>query len=352
MDLLWPGLLVLMVLIPILIGLYIWILRRRTRFVVRYSSLSLIRDSLPKHSLLRRHLPFGIFLAGLACLLFALTRPVAILSVPTNQTTVIIAIDASRSMCSTDIKPNRLEAAKTAALGFIKGQNSRTQIGLVVFAGFAAIIQPPTNDQNLLETAVSRITTATRTAIGSGIEKSIDAIAEIDKSIPPSDNSITTGVKPTPVPKGDFATAIIVLLTDGVSNVGDLPVDAAQQAADRGIRVFTIGFGTNANESIPNCGQQFGFGGPQFGYGNGRQYGGGFGRRGIDETTLKEVASMTGGSYYTAVTGEELQKVFEGLPMNLIVKHETMEISVLFTAVGALLAGLAILLSLLWHPLM
>ncbi len=351
MDLIWPGFLLLLVLIPILIGVYIWVLRRKTRNSVRYSSLSLIREALPKYSWLRRHFPFVLFVLGLVSLIFALTRPMAILTVPTNQTTVIIAIDASRSMCSTDIKPNRIEAAKSAALSFIKSQNSQTQIGIVVFAGFAAIIQPPTDDQKLLQIAVERIATASRTAIGSAIEKSIDAIAEIDKSIPPSDSSITNGVIPPPVPKGAYAPAIIVLLTDGVSNVGPLPMDAAQEAANRGIRVFTIGFGTNANESVPNCGQQLGFGGGQFGFGGGRQNGGGF-NRALDAVTLKSVADLTGGSYYTAVSASELQKVFEGLPMDLVIKHESFEISVLFTAVGALLAALSILLSILWHPLL
>jgi Ca-activated chloride channel homolog len=355
MALLWPGFLALLGLIPVLIIIYIWILRRRRRFAVRYSSLSLVRDALPRYSRLRRHLPFALFLIALSSLMLALTRPVSIVTIPTTDTTVILSIDASRSMCSTDIPPNRLEAAKSAALAFIQSQKSNTKIGIVVFAGFAAIIQPPTNDQEMLTDAVQSIVTGRRTAIGSGIVKSIDAIAEINKSIPPSDSGATDGVLPTPVPKGAYAPAIIVLLTDGVSNVGPLPLDAAQQAADRGIRVYTIGFGTDANESIPNCGQQFQGGGDPFGGGGRNSFGGGgnFGgfRRGIDEETLKQVAELTGGAYYPAATAAELQKVFQNLPMNIITKHETMEISVIFTAIGVFLAVLAILLSFAWHPL-
>ena len=355
MALLWPGSLALLGLIPILIAIYIWVLRRRRRFTVRYSSLSLVREALPRHSRLRRHLPFALFLVALSSLMLALTRPVSIVTVPTTQTTVILAIDASRSMCSTDILPSRIEAAKAAALSFIQNQKSNTQIGIVVFAGFAAIIQPPTTDQELLNDAVQSIVTGRRTAIGSAILKSIDAIAEINKSVAPSDGGATDGVLPTPVPKGAYAPAIIVVLTDGVSNVGPLPLDAAQQAADRGIRVYTIGFGTNANESIPNCGQQFQGGGNPFG-GGGQPFGGGGGnfggfRRGIDEETLKQVSDLTGGAYYAAATGNELQKVFQNLPMSIIAKHETMEISVIFTAIGVLLVLLAILLSFAWHPL-
>jgi Ca-activated chloride channel family protein len=207
----------------------------------------------------------------------------------------------------------------------------------------------------MLNDAIQSIDVGRRTAIGSGILKSIDAIAEINKNIAPSDASTTsTSVPPMPVPKGAYAPAIIIVLTDGVSNVGPLPTDAAQQAADRGIRVYTIGFGTASNESIPQCGRGFQGGGNAFGNGNNAFGGGGnFGgfRRGIDEDTLKQVADLTGGAYYPAESASELQHVFKNLPVSLIVQHETMEISVIFTALGALLAILAIGLSFAWHPL-
>jgi len=167
---------------------------------------------------------------------------------------------------------------------------------------------------------------------------------------------------PTPVPHGAYAPDIIVMLTDGVSNAGPLPTDAAQQAADRGVRVYTIGFGTANGSNFPACpnqfqgnepNQQFGGGGRQFGGGGGGQFGGGPGgfRRGIDEATLKQVADMTGGTYYSAESAGELQDVFQKLPTYLITKHETSEVSVVFVALGALLAALAIVLSLRWHPL-
>ena len=166
------------------------------------------------------------------------------------------------------------------------------------------------------------------------------------------------GPQPTPVPRGAYAPDIIVLLTDGVSNTGPPPIEAAQQAVDRGVRVYTIGFGTANGSSFPRCNpqfmgrepgdnQRFGGGAP---FGGGPPGGGGF-RRGIDEATLKRVADMTGGTYYSAESAGELQNVFQNLPTYLITKHETSEVSVVFTAIGALLAALAIALSLLWHPL-
>ncbi|HET7089030.1 MAG TPA: VWA domain-containing protein [Anaerolineae bacterium] len=353
MALLWPGFLLLLGLVPLIVAVYIWMLRRRRHFAVRYSSLALVRAALPHPSRLRRHLPFALFLLALASLVIALGRPVAIVSVPTGQTTIILAIDVSRSMCSTDIEPNRLEAAKAAALSFIQRQPFGTQIGIVAFAGFAALIQPPTTDQEVLQDAIESLAPARRTAIGSAVLKSLDAIAEIDPNVAPSVTDTSPGVEPTPVPQGAYAPEIVVLLTDGASNVGPFPSEAAQQAADRGVRVYTIGFGT-ANEfnpfGGPRCqgGDPFGGGQP---FGGGGQFGGGGFRRGIDEATLKQVADMTGGTYYAAESADELQSVFENLPTYLILKHETTEISVAFTAIGALLAAMAIVLSQIWHPL-
>ncbi len=353
MDLLWPGFLLLLGLIPLIVAVYIWMLRRRWRFAVRYSSLALVREALPHQSRLRRHLPFALFLLALASLVIALGRPVTSVSVPTGRATIILAMDVSRSMCSTDIPPNRLEAAKAAALSFIQRQGSSTQIGIVAFAGFAELIQPPTTDQEVLQDVVESLTTARRTAIGSAILESLDAIAEINKNVAPSVTDASPGVEPTPVPKGVYAPDIIVLLTDGASNRGPWPLDAAQQAVDRGVRVYTIGFGTE-NGAIMDCGQGFQGSDP---FGGGQQSGGGLGfggggfRRGIDEATLKEIAAMTGGTYYSAESAGELQHVFQELPTYLITRPELMEISVTFTAIGALLAALAIVLSLIWHPL-
>ncbi|RPJ03014.1 MAG: VWA domain-containing protein, partial [Chloroflexi bacterium] len=252
MDLLWPGFLLLLGLIPLTVVIYIWVLRRRRRFAVRYSSLSLVREALSHQSRLRRHLPFALFLVALASLVGALTRPVAIVSVPADQTAIILTIDVSRSMLATDIEPSRMDAAQAAAMSFVERQNSNVQIGIVAFAGYAELVQPPTSDQRALKAAIQSLTTARRTAIGSGILKSLDAIAAIDSRVAPSVpvTGAGTGLEPTPVPRGAYAPDIVVLLTDGVSNSGPMPLDAAQQAVDRGVKVYTIGFGTE-NGSIP-----------------------------------------------------------------------------------------------------
>jgi Ca-activated chloride channel family protein len=354
MSLLWPGFLYLFFMIPLAVGAYLVILRRRRRFSVRYSSLSLVREAASKQSWLRKHLPFILFLLALASLVFASTRPVATVLVPSNKATVIMAIDVSRSMCSTDIPPNRLIVAKGAALSFVRENSSGRQVGIVGFGGFAELIQPPTTDLRLLEKAIESLVPARRTAIGSAILRSIDAIAEVDHRVAPSDVNQTTDPASAVVPEGEYVPHIIVLLTDGASNAGPAPLTAAQQAVERGIRVYTIGFGTRNNSSRMNCGD-----GDIFGFGGGfsspfeRRGGGGGGgfRREIDEDTLKQVAGATGGEYYIATSAGELQGVFQNLPTYVIATRETTEISVFFTAIAAFTAILAMVLSMRWHSL-
>ena len=362
MDFLWSGLLGLLVLLPILIAIYVWRLRRGRPSGVRYSSLALIRDAEPGSARLRRHLPVVLFIAALGAIIVAMARPVVILAVPTNQTTIILTIDVSGSMCSSDIPPSRLQAAEAAAAAFIKSQSASTRIGIVAFSGFAEVVAAPTNDQAALLNALQSLATGRRTAIGDGILASIDAISEIDPSVAKSVTDSSTGTAPAPVIKGAYAPDIIVLLTDGASNAGTPPLDAAQQAADRGVRVYTIGFGTaNGGALSATCAPQFqgrepgagggggGFGGG--GFGGGGPGGGGNFPRGIDEATLKQIADMTGGTYHPASTASELGTVFQNLPTNLILKHEVTEVSFGFVGLGGLLAGLAILLGKAWRPL-
>lgn len=358
MTLLWPVLLVLLLVVPLLIALYVVALRRRHP-AVRYSSLSLVAAARPGSSRVRRHLPFALFAAAIAALVVALARPAAVVSVPTSQTTILLVMDVSRSMCSTDIEPNRLIAAEEAAAWFIERQPPGTYLGIVAFAGFAELVQAPTDDRQALLDAVRTLTTGRRTALGSGILAAIDAIAEIDPSVAPSVTELSPGTAPPPVAGGAYAPAIIVALTDGASNAGTDPLEAAQQAADRGLRVYTIGFGTPDGDDVDRaCAARFvgsepmidpfglapGGGGPGSG-------GGGVFRRGIDEDTLREVAAMTGGEYQPAESASELVAAFDGLPTTTVTRHEVVELSVAFVGLGALLVVAAMGLSQLWRPL-
>lgn len=355
MSFLWPGALLVLLLIPVAVGAYIVLMRRRRKFAIRFSSLSIVSQAASHQSWFRRHAVFILFLLALTSLALATARPTATVTIPSNKATIVLAMDVSISMCSTDIAPNRLEAAKDAAQAFIQNHNSGRQVGLVAFAGFAELIQPPTTDTQALHDAIENLTTARRTAIGSAILRSIDTIAEVDDRIAPSDNaSASSGTSELPPSELEKSPHIIVLLTDGASNAGPYPLTAATQAAARGISVYTIGYGTDSNQRSLDCGngfaRDFGFGG--FGFG---PQGGGGGGRGfrlqIDDETLKQVAEMTGGTYYYAASANELEDVFQNLPTFLVATREKIEISALFTAFAVIMIVLAMFLSFRWYLL-
>ncbi len=355
MIFLWSASLLLLFLMPVLVFGYVWLLRRRKKFVVRYSSLTLVREAGGGSSAWRRHVPFAVFLLALTSLIVALARPTAEVTVPSNRSSIILAMDVSLSMCSTDIQPNRIEAAKSAALTFVQSREAGTKIGVVAFAGFAELVQAPTEDRTVLGNAIQYLTMARRTAIGSAILRSIDAISEMDGNVPPIDLTGATSFAPAT----EFSPHIIVLLTDGSSNAGPSPFMAANEAALRGIRVYTIGFGTPNNQSPMDCGFSFLEGGEPsgnnlFGQGGLPFFGGGGGgfRRELDEAALVSIAEMTGGQYYAATSASELQNVFQNLPTYLVLVTENIEISAYFNALGLLLILLAVYLSLRWNPVL
>jgi len=258
------------------------------------------------------------------------------IAVPAGRATVMLVMDVSSSMTQMDILPSRLAAAKDAALSFVERQQANNQIGIVAFASIAQLVQAPSTDSVELERAIRNLTTGRGTAIGGGILTALEAIAEFNQGAAAAANGGGTGSRPTPTTEGKYAPDIVVLLTDGMYNAGIDPLTAAQQAVASRVRIYTIGYGTNDGGRAQ--GNRF-FGG----------WGGGI--QGIDEESLQAIAAMTGGEYYTASSANQLQKVFASLPTVLVTREETMEISVLFAAVGALLVVSAVLLSQVWHPL-
>jgi len=318
----------------------------------------LIRQALPKRSHWRRHLPFALFLFALTCLIIALARPAAQIEVPLSRTTIILALDVSRSMCATDVSPNRLSVAQEAVIAFIKNQVAGTQIGIVAFGGFAETIVSPTRDKEILQEAVTNLTTSRGTAIGSATLKSIDAIAEINTTVAPSGLNLGDEASDFETELATYQPDIIVLLTDGANTRGPDPLSAAQQAADRKVRVYTIGFGTTEFTEMVCTQKQLGVEAlsEDFGRRFNGTFGGGFGGGGnfqrflfIDEPTLQAVADITGGEYYRAENIDQLYEVFLNLPSQIILQMENLEISVFFSALAAISTLLAILLSLLWN---
>ena len=356
MSFTWPLALLSLLTVPLLLGAYVWQLRRKRRAAVRYSSVALIRAAMSKGSRWRRHLPVALFLAGLVSLGVASARPHATMDVPISRTSVILALDVSRSMCSTDVKPNRMAVAQDAARAFVDDQPSGMRIGLVAFAGFAELIVPPTRDRQQLLDAIENLTTARGTAIGAATLKSVDAIASINPEVRPittreSEGTGTTAPAP-PATGTDYVADIIVVLTDGRNTRGMEPADAAKIVAPRRVRVYTIGFGTARPADLVCTPEQLG--GDSFGDGGFGGFGGGFGggfrqARVADPATLKNLSRATGGRYYAAQDAGQLRKVFDELPRQVAQQRKQVEISAAFAALGALLAGAAMLFSLLWN---
>jgi len=353
MSLTWPLALLTIFVVPIVLGAYLWKLRRRRKYAVRYSSVALLRSVLPKGSRLRRHLPVGLLLASLALLGFASSRPQVTRQVPIGRTSIILALDVSRSMCSTDVAPNRLAVAQAAARTFVQDQPEGTRIGIVVFSGFAQLAVPPTTDRKELIGAIDGLTTAIGTAIGSAILKGLDAIAEVNPNVAPVGDAPPATVGP-PGAKG-FVPDIVVLLTDGANTRGIKPLEAVPYAVERGVRVYTIGFGTTQPAAMVCSRTQLGgaaLGGDGGFNGGGFRGGGGQGGSPLvaDEATLQAVADQTGGQHYTAQDTGQLRQVFADLPKDVELQKERVEITAVFAAIGALLAAAAVAASIRWSP--
>ena len=364
MSFTWPLSLLLLLAVPLLGGVYVWQLRRKRKGAVRFSNVALVRAALPRRSRWRRHVPVALFLAAVAGLAVASARPQTRIRVAEGRTSIILALDVSRSMCATDVKPNRLTVAQDAARAFVKSQPAGTRIGIVAFAGFAEEIVRPTTDHKALVAAIDSLTTSRGTVIGAATLKALDAIADVNPDVAPVDTAEGAAPVVSPVGPGDYVPDIVVLLTDGANTRGVDPVTAAQQAVDRHVRVYTIGFGTTEPASMVCTREQLGSdvfgqdpnGGPVFGS-SGAVGGGGGGGQGpggrrflvIDEPTLIKVADMTGGRYYKAQDAGQLRDVFDKLPKQVVVQTRKREVSVVFAALGALLAIAAVGLSLLWN---
>ncbi|GEL23776.1 UPF0353 protein [Pseudonocardia sulfidoxydans NBRC 16205] len=346
MDLQWPWLLATLFVVPLLAGAYVWQLRRRRRHAVRFSSLAVVRAAAPKRPGWKRHAAIALVLACLAFLGLAAARPSAQVDVPVSQAAVIVALDVSGSMCATDVDPNRLAAAQQAVRRFVEEQDPQTRVGLVVFSGFAQLAVPPTTDHDAVTAALDQLTTGRGTTIGSAILKSVDAISEIDPDVAPADPA-PGAPPPPPRAPGTYAPEIVVLLTDGANTTGVTPQDAAKVAAERGVRVYPIGFGTDTPTSMVCSAAQLGrTGDGRFGGGYGSYSGGGAGGgRGYlvaDDGALQEVADTTGGRYFAAADADRLQSVLSDLPRTVDVQRREVELGVFLVvaAVLALLGGL------------
>ncbi len=341
----WPWALLALLVIPLVFAAW-WLTRlRRRRAVVRVTSIALVRTAVPGRSRWRRRIPAALLTLGLAVLAVGAARPQATVPVPSSSATIMLALDVSGSMCSTDVQPNRITAAEQAASAFIKSQAGGPRICLVAFASTAVVLVPPTADTEQLTSALGGLTTSFGTAIGEGILTSLDAIAQVDPSVAP------TGATVSRDRGAGYANDVIVVLTDGSNNRGVDPQTAAKETAARGVRVFTIGYGTDNPAPLACSSDQFGgFGGGGFG-------GGGFGGRpggagnpfDADFGALTQISRTTGGTFYRAQDADQLSRALAKLPAAFMVVRKHIDIASAFAAGGGLLIAAAVALSLWWN---
>jgi len=341
MQFLWPEFLCLLLALPLLVVLYVWLLKRKKKMAVRYASLSIVKEAMGGQSW-KRHIPPALFLLAMAAMLVAAGRPQAVVTLPSNQQTIILAMDVSGSMRATDVQPNRLVAAQNAAKSFIADLPRHVKVGIVAFAGSAQVAQLPTVNREDLVTAIDRFQLQRATATGNAIVISLATLFP-DQGIELAamqgggrerqrgfaiDGERKEKKDFTPVAPGSYSSAAIIMLTDGQRTTGVDPLEAAKMASERGVRVYTVGIGTVDGETI-------GFEGWSM-------------RVRLDEETLKSIAQKTEAEYFYAGTAHDLKKVYETLSSKLTVEKKETEVSALFAMAAAALALLSAGLSLFW----
>ncbi|MDQ7843021.1 MAG: VWA domain-containing protein [Armatimonadota bacterium] len=318
----WPSMLWGLLLLPLLVLLYRRLLRRPPPHPLTYSTAELLRlAAVP--SAWRRHLAAALFLLALFAVILTLARPTLPLPVPADRAAIILALDISGSMRSQDIAPNRLEAAKRAAEAFLEATPDRVRVGLVVFAGFSSLLSPPTTDHGRLAELIAGLGVARRTAIGEGL---LEAVAALPGRARPGPDGALPPLPPA-VPPG-----IVVLMSDGRSNTGIDPLEAARLAARQRVTVYTVGMGArSASDNWWSSGWTIG--GP------------------VDEETLEAVASITGGTYHHASSADELHGIYRRLARQVAWERRPTEVSATTAGAAALLLIGAGLLSWLLVPL-
>lgn len=347
MTFIWPEMLWLLLILPLLVLAYRIILRRKKKHALQYAGLSTVKQAMDGSQQFRRHLPPLLFLLAIALMLLAAARPAAVLMLPSEHKTMILAIDVSGSMRANDIAPNRLAAALSAAKGFVEQQPGNTRVGIVSFAGTANVVQAPTLNREDLLDALGQLHLQRGTAVGSGILVSLKTIfPDIEFNLNTSDPRLTESREGTggralgseapkkeseefkPVPPGSYNSAAIILLTDGQTTTGPDPVEASKMAAERGVRVYTIGIGTSSGEILTGDGWSM--------------------HVSLDDASLKEIADVTKAQYFYAGTAKDLAKIYKMLNSRLTLEKKESEISALFAAGAAALAVLSAMLSMLW----
>lgn len=342
MHFLWSHNLWWMLLLPGLVVVYLWLLRRRRRQALRFSSLADARVAAGRPW--RRHVPPALVLLAVTLLMLALARPAATVTLPWARSTVMLAMDISRSMRVADVEPSRMVAAQEAAKTFLAELPGHIDVGLVTFAGSAQVAQQATLDRPSLVSAIDAIQMQYGTAIGSAIvlclaelfpEHRID-LGELNFGPAPGGTRERPRASPgagpaapiTPVAPGSHESAVIILLSDGRRTTGVDTLEAAKMAADRGVRIHVVGLGTpNGHVSMGEDTAIY---------------------MQLDEPTLRRVAEMTGGEYHHAATADALRHVYRQLGSQVELRRRDTELTALLALAAAVVLATGAGLSLWW----
>ncbi|HLG11331.1 MAG TPA: VWA domain-containing protein [Dehalococcoidia bacterium] len=322
----WPWALLLLVIVPILAGLYVWMQTQRRQYALRYASVSLVQQAVGSGPGRKRHVPAVLYLLAMTALIIGLGRPQATIPVPSNTGTIILSIDVSGSMFAEDVEPNRMEATKAAAREFVEKQPEGVKIGVVSFSDFGALVAPPNEDRKQALEAISRLRPQRGTNIGAGLQVALEAIYEDQAD---GDPVVTNDPVPTPTLADlDVPPASIVLVSDGQSNTGPDPIDIATEAQKAGVKVYTVGIGTEEGTVLQIQGRNV------------------FTR--LDETTLVGMAELTGGRYFNAQDEGDLHAIYDDLSRERVLEDKETEVTFVFAAVALVLSALAGGLGLVW----
>lgn len=341
---LWPAMLWLLAFIVLLAAGYIWLDRRRRRAAAHYPALRMVGAGagavIGTGTTWRRHVSPVLILLALTALIVAIARPQAVMTLPSRIETVIVVLDLSGSMRAQDVKPSRIRAAQQAAKVLLDSQPAGVSMGVVAMAGTAAVAQPPTRSKDEVSAVIDHLKPQGGTALGNGLlvalttllpQVSADAAQLMsDEDAPPKKSGAIGAIgDDDAVQPGTYASGAIVVFSDGESNAGPGAMEAAQLAADHGVRIYTVGVGTTEGVVLSADGWSA--------------------RVKLDEKVLKEIADATGAEYFRLEDATGLKKVYRALNARLASgKRDQIEVTAFFAAMGALLAACAALLSLWW----
>ena len=313
-----------LLLVPIFILGYLRAQRRRREAHVALGTLGVPQDQSGRSLGRRRYIPAGFFLAGMTLMLLAGARPQMKISLPRVEGTVILGFDVSGSMLAEDMEPSRMEAAKAAAQAFVEDQPATIRIGVVAFGNGGLIVQAPTHDPGEVPAAIERLSPEGGTSLGQGIFTALNAIA--GKPIALDPEAFEEGIPELELEA--FPSAAIVLLTDGENTNQPDPIAIAEIAAESGVRIYTVGIGSEEGSVIEIDGFNL--------------------VTRLNEPLLEEIAMTTNGTYYFAEDEDALREIYQNIDLQLTVRGEQMEVTAIVAGVSALLLLIGSTLSMLW----